>query len=231
MKQLGVLCFAVLLIAASTASAQELTNSGSDGVEKQSCDVCGTDPEGRGICFEGESCDNLVPCNTNADCPVGRACLVDNCCNPPRDRSCALLCDEPECGNPGVCGAYTDCEPLLVNLASFEATVEDGKVVLTWTTSSEIDNVGFRLLRARPDRGRLAKDGREIQVVLDIVTRNLIPASGKELSGASYKYVDTARQQPGVVYYYLEDTDFYGKATLHGPVTVDIPKTRERRTR
>jgi len=227
MRRFGFLFLTLLLVTAPTAWAQEDTNTGTTP-GKQRCDACGTDPTGQGICFEAESCAVLMPCVTNADCPAGRACLVDNCCAAPKDKSCALLCDDPACSNPGTCGGYKDCEPLLVTLASFEADYEDGKVQLTWTTSSEIDNAGFRVLKLRPGRGRYAKDGRVVHAVLDIVTPSLIPAAGTELSGASYKYVDGTRQSPGVVYYYLEDIDYLGAATLHGPVIVDIPQVRKR---
>ncbi len=227
MKKTLFACLGLIVLASVAAEAAEPTNSG--GAEKQICEVCGTDVSGAGVCFEGESCAGLQSCTTNADCPSGRACIIDDCCN--RGPLCALLCDEPDCGNPGVCGTYTECDPLLVDLASFEAEVVGGKVHLTWSTSAETDNAGFRLLRARGKQPGVGKTGPRSEVSISIVSAQMIPAAGNGLGGASYKHVDNARHQPGVVYYYLEDIDYYGKATLHGPISVVIPKPGAERPR
>jgi len=38
------------------------------------------------------------------------------------------------------------CEPTLIELVSFTATPKAGKVILQWSTESEIDNAGFKYL-------------------------------------------------------------------------------------
>jgi hypothetical protein len=44
--------------------------------------------------------------------------------------------------------------------------------------------------------------------------------------GASYQFADESAA-PGVTYYYwLEDVDTYGSATLHGPVSAELALTR-----
>ena len=41
----------------------------------------------------------------------------------------------------------------LVTLTSFAATGMDGKVLLTWATSSEVDSIGFNILRGTSPDG------------------------------------------------------------------------------
>jgi hypothetical protein len=98
-----------------------------------------------------------------------------------------------------------------VDLEYFTASVENGAVVLKWKTIAEVDNVGFRILRLR--------DASQAES-LRILTPQLIPAQGNELSGATYEHVDVSTRGAGVFHYFLEDTDVHGVATLHGPVSV-----------
>ena len=109
------------------------------------------------------------------------------------------------------------CDPLLVVLESFTAEVERKGVRLNWTTSSEMDNVGFLVLRAR--------EGDEPE----LLTGRLIPAQGSELTGADYEYFDATARRPGVYHYYLEDIDTTGAKTMHGPVTVELDPGRQGR--
>jgi len=116
-------------------------------------------------------------------------------CDPPFDSAC-----------PGRCEATCQC-PMLVVLASFEARRVVEGVRVSWTTAIEIDTVGFRVLR-------------EIEgsaLGLQAVTPQMIPSRGSDLQGAEYSVLDPAKAS-GAVRYWLEDTDVYGKVTLHGPV-------------
>lgn len=97
--------------------------------------------------------------------------------------------------------------PTVITLVSFKArTISSGNVVLTWETSSEIDNAGFNLYRARIEGGPYTK-----------INSALIAAKGNASSGSRYKFVDT--QGEGRFYYKLEDVDNYGVSTMHGPVS------------
>jgi hypothetical protein len=196
--------------------------------------VCGFDEDSDSFCFVADLCGNLSTCNSTNDCPSGYRCLIGSCCNPAPDAGvCSAVCDDGECVNPGVCGTYETCEPpLLVTLSAFQAEYRDGTVVLSWTTSAEIDNIGFRVLRARTttDEARSSKGdaGKSFaDVSLELVTPRILPAQGTGLAGASYTHVDGSPQKPGLVSYYLEDIDTSGKATLHGPVTVFVPEARK----
>ncbi len=98
--------------------------------------------------------------------------------------------------------------PTAVTLLSFTAHASADRVILRWQTAAEIDNEGFNLWRAE------AADGPYTQI-----NPNLIPAQGNPDTGASYEYVDWDVVK-GVTYYYkLEDVDFHGVSTFHGPVS------------
>ena len=89
---------------------------------------------------------------------------------------------------------------LPVQLSSFRPTLEDGKVVIRWTTQSELDNAGFNIYRSE------TRDGEFKQV-----NAKLIEGAGTTGERTVYKWVDTSAK-PGVVYYYqIEDVSFAGE--------------------
>lgn len=95
-----------------------------------------------------------------------------------------------------------------VELASFEAQFGgfDG-VQISWTTSREIDNLGFDILRSRSEDGTYTK-----------ITDEFVPAD----SDGQYQFIDK-NIQVGVRYYYkLEDVNLNGVRTEHGPISVEI---------
>lgn len=100
-------------------------------------------------------------------------------------------------------------EPTAVKLLSFTAQAQAGRIVLSWETAGEVDNLGFNLYRR--------------EVGLDAYTRlnpTLIPShSPGQGQGATYEFIDEDVTE-GVRYeYLLEDVDIYGTRTPHGPVT------------
>lgn len=102
------------------------------------------------------------------------------------------------------------CTPSAITLAYFHAKAgKDGRVTLTWETVTEVDNAGFNLYRARVRDGRYKK-----------INTTLIPAQGNATSGATYRYGDKLRN--GTYYYKLEDQDYYGASTMHGPEKVRV---------
>jgi hypothetical protein len=100
-------------------------------------------------------------------------------------------------------------DPTAVDLLSFAATQEAGAVLVTWETATEVDNVGFNLLRST------SADGVYVQL-----NDTLIPSqSPGAVSGATYTWLDEA-VQPGTVYYYkLEAIEVGGASTMHGPTS------------
>jgi hypothetical protein len=107
---------------------------------------------------------------------------------------------------------YTwDFTPLAVTLADFRAVQQGDAVLLTWETTSELNNQGFHLWRgtsaAGPDRQLNAA---------------LIPSQGPgSANGFTYTWEDRADLVPGTAYFYwLEDVDLQNVVTRHGPVSV-----------
>jgi hypothetical protein len=109
------------------------------------------------------------------------------------------------------CGAQA---PTAVNLVSFTAApAPDGAAIaLEWETATEIDNVGFNLYRA----GSL--DGLRTRL-----NASLIPSQAPgSPAGAVYAWLDESVTSGMTYYYWLEDVDVHGVATLHGPVTAEL---------
>ena len=89
---------------------------------------------------------------------------------------------------------------LPVSLSLFRATLENGEVVIRWTTESELDNAGFNILRSQ------RKDGTYKQI-----NTTLIQGAGTTGERNIYKWVDPTAKA-GVVYYYqIEDVSFAGE--------------------
>ena len=89
---------------------------------------------------------------------------------------------------------------LPVNLSHFRPALEDGEVVIRWTTESELDNAGFNILRSDTRTGEYKQ-----------VNAELIQGHGTTGERSTYKWVD-ASAKPGVVYYYqIEDVSFAGE--------------------
>ncbi len=100
-------------------------------------------------------------------------------------------------------------ETNLIALSSLDAVPQSGSVIITWETSSEVDNTGFNLYRAD------SEDGEYI-----CINEELIPAEGSPTEGTEYEFVDDNVQNRKIYYYKLEDIDVNGGKTIHGPVNV-----------
>ena len=83
------------------------------------------------------------------------------------------------------------------------------RVVVAWSTASELDTVGFNIYRSDTptDPGIL-------------VNVDLIPASDDAQTGGDYRYTDKDIVPGRVYYYYLEDVNTHGVKNRHGPVEV-----------
>ena len=103
------------------------------------------------------------------------------------------------------------CAPLAIGLASFDATAQPGAIQINWETVSEIDNAGFNLYRAANDDFESA----------GLVTYMPSQAPGSA-QGFAYSYDDTTGQPGETFWYWLEDVELNGAATLHGPVSATM---------
>jgi len=80
-------------------------------------------------------------------------------------------------------------------------------VIVEWTTESEVDTAGFHLYRSESPEGPFER-----------ITRELIPASPDPIRGGHYVYTDTEVAAGHVYFYQLEDVEFDGDSTRHGPI-------------
>ena len=119
-------------------------------------------------------------------------------------------------GTPG----HTTSTPLPVSLSYFRPTLENGEVVIRWTTESELDNAGFNILRSDSRNGEFKQ-----------VNSELVQGAGTTGERNTYKWVDETAK-PGVIYYYqIEDVSFAGErqtlttTKLKGLISADNKKT------
>ena len=149
------------------------------------------------------------------------------CCNdgPGTESACVMETSRTPCESEGglylgdgtECADVIDCTVLLVTMESMSATATPRGVLLAWTTVTEVDTVGFRLLRITPGSREKA-----LKVIAP-----MIPASGTGLTGATYQFLDNTYRPGSAAQYYVEDIDIFGKVTRHGPIVVErIAPTR-----
>ena len=103
---------------------------------------------------------------------------------------------------------------LPVELSSFAASVHADGIHLSWTTESEVDNLGFHLYRAEDKEGGI---GEYVQI-----NRDLIPGMVGVSTRTSYAFVDGSIPHAGIYWYRLEDVDVDGRTTLHDPISVTV---------
>jgi uncharacterized repeat protein (TIGR01451 family) len=111
--------------------------------------------------------------------------------------------------------------PTAVEMLNLSA-VQDakGRVLVSWTTSFEADNLGFNVYRQ-------GTSGRE-KVNKHILAGSALFSRRDELtSGRGYRYKDRVKNGE-FAQYYIEDVDLNGTRKLHGPVTpvmvADVPE-------
>ena len=99
--------------------------------------------------------------------------------------------------------------PIPVELMSFAADRQGSDVVLSWTVARELDNLGFFIQRSTSEDGFYTR------------ISELIPGQGTSNQEATYSWTDSSPEGP-VVFYMLEDVDYQGLSTVHGPLRVVV---------
>ncbi|MGH9391403.1 MAG: hypothetical protein ACRD1Z_17490, partial [Vicinamibacteria bacterium] len=84
----------------------------------------------------------------------------------------------------------------------------DSAVAVSWTTATELQNLGFLLYRSESEDGPYER-----------ITASLIPGLGSSPHGASYRYVDAGLSNGTTYFYKLEDIETTGRTRMHGPVS------------
>jgi len=142
--------------------------------------------------------------------------LIDDNINEPGDNSLNDLDGDGDL-DVVVCGLKDDqmiwyenkiTPPTVITLSGFTALPGAFKVTIAWTTTSEIDNVGFNLYRSTSATGDYTR-----------VNEVLIPAQGTPTQGSVYEFIDRDVKNRETYYYKLEDIDINGKSIMHGPVS------------
>jgi hypothetical protein len=107
-------------------------------------------------------------------------------------------------------------EPTAIDLASFTAKSQGDDVLLAWETANELDNLGFHLYRATSSGGQKTR-----------LNKRLIPSQMPgSVIGATYTFWDRTAEPGRAYYYWLEDVDVQGVATLNGPVSASTPPVK-----
>ena len=99
----------------------------------------------------------------------------------------------------------------LAVISSFEAYEQNGQVVLTWETSSEVGTVGFYVKRLNEDTG-----------TFKVVNKQLLPGLLNAPAGGTYQYADDKAEPGGTYTYELVEVEASGKKLSHGPFTVTV---------
>ena len=89
--------------------------------------------------------------------------------------------------------------PLPVTLSYFRAEHTESRVVLKWTTESELDNAGFYILRSDTQNGEFK-----------VVNPTMIQGAGTTSERHSYTWTDTTAKANTVYYYRIEDVSHAG---------------------
>ncbi|MCD6506332.1 right-handed parallel beta-helix repeat-containing protein, partial [Candidatus Poribacteria bacterium] len=88
---------------------------------------------------------------------------------------------------------------LPVTFSTVTAEVEDGKVLLRWTTASEVGNLGFNVWRGADRKGPFTK-----------LNARLIKGSGDNPFPKEYSFTDEEVQSRRTYFYYIESVDIAG---------------------
>jgi len=97
-----------------------------------------------------------------------------------------------------------------VELALFDALIEDGNVVLKWQTASETNNYGFEVLKSPLGNGEV-----------DWQRLGFVPGNGTTSETQTYSFVDK-KPAPGKWQYRLKQLDTNGDFSFSDVVTVQV---------
>jgi PKD repeat protein len=162
--------------------------------------------------------------NTNWGTPVASGRFVENTqeknvlFSPKHGRYIRLRALLEVDGDPYTSMAEIDIvaqdEPLPVQLSTFAGEYLGNKITLRWKTESEINNLGFIILRKKMEEELF----REINNFHYLET---LLGKGTTNQATAYTYIDKNIQIGETYLYLLENVDFYGNIEIHGPISVE----------
>jgi hypothetical protein len=103
--------------------------------------------------------------------------------------------------------------PTLATLKSFDAYLNKGRVVVEWSTSSELNTVGFYLFRKDGDTGQSVP-----------VTVRMLPSAIDNSKAGIYRLIDAGATAGKTYTYMLTEVEARGKTRQYGPFIV-TPRT------
>jgi hypothetical protein len=106
---------------------------------------------------------------------------------------------------------------LPVELTGFTAIAAENRVVLTWTTQSEINNQGFEVYRS-------ARQDGEYTLIASYQNNEALQGAGNSNTPREYTYEDFTITGGETYWYQIADVDYQGIRTFHGPVSVEFPE-------
>jgi len=109
---------------------------------------------------------------------------------------------------------------LPVELISFTASISDGNVCLKWETASELNNIGFAVLRSDQQEGEYTK-------LADYNDFDTLRGLGISAFGQDYSYVDNSALEGNQYWYKIVDNDYNGMREAHGPISVYVNSDSE----
>jgi endonuclease I len=111
-------------------------------------------------------------------------------------------------------GQHISDASLPVELVSFNVTLVNGQIRLTWQTASEIDNLGFVLLRK-------SLDEMEYEEIASYESDDALKGLGSSSLGGSYTFIDRDTYLNGHYDYQLWDVAYDGKQELIGNLQIE----------
>ena len=105
---------------------------------------------------------------------------------------------------------------LPVELSAFEATPDFDRVNFTWTTSSELKNLGFNLYRKGSENTDWVS-----------VNSEIIPGKGTYSAESNYSYTDKKVVAGHTYSYKLESVSYDGALTVEKIIKIDVPVPKE----
>ena len=110
--------------------------------------------------------------------------------------------------------AKLSLQPTLAKIKSFNATgFDDGRVLLQWNSTYEVDNLGYNVYREVA--GQRTKVNPQLVAGSALITGNTVALS----SGKGYAWADLP-QSTATARYFLEAIDLKGQSTWTGPISV-----------
>ncbi len=97
---------------------------------------------------------------------------------------------------------------VFLGIIGFKA-FREASVIVEWSTASELDTVGFNVLRGDGPDGPFAQ-----------INDQLILTQGDSLTGSDYSFIDRGVKAGLTYYYLLEDVDAGGATNRNGPIEV-----------